>query len=204
MISQEKNDNHTDHAHDPVASEPPALAVAATLTTDEPDVDMPFFQRQAADRLPPPPIAFSNEPSTLGLNDTLDCAAAMLRRIFDSPAVRLAYYNRSRSWHKNSAGKGKDGGDFERQWLKMFAEEIPGGKGANLNMNDFGNIHRVMFLTLRRAMLAITGHDVHPNPNEPPPPAGTVFRSFHWIPNDTSTPQGTYNPPELGFPLDQP
>jgi hypothetical protein len=218
--------NNSDHAHASAVTETPSETTSSAASdakeTEQPapaanaapvappsvpdlhaelDPDMPFFRAQPADRVPPPQIPSSGEAATLSVNGTLDCAALMLQRIFASPAVRFEYYNRSRSWHKRSAGTGRDGGDYERQWLKMLADELPDKKGVGLNANDFGNIHQVMFLTLRRAMIAVTGHDPHPAATSVVEP----IRSFHFIPNDTSAPAGTYNPAtELGLPRDQP
>jgi hypothetical protein len=193
-----------------------------TLEGDEPDVDMPWFQAVQWDNPPPNPI--STDSATLSQSDTVAYAKEMLEQIFASATTRRAYYNTSRSWHKNFAQLGNGGGEYFSHWQTVLVDGL-GAKAQGLNVNDFANIHRWMFLVLRRALLAITGHDPHPNPDEPRPtaaPAAPVngaaaaavmpaarrqtprYRSFHWVPNDTSSPLGTYSNPELGAPTDQP
>ena len=173
----------------------------------EPDVNQLWYQKMEPNAMPPPHIPPSNVPGTLNARQVNQMADALLKALSDDMVLRHKYYNLSRTWHNNSAGKGIDGGDFTKQWLRLLLEELPNGQGIGLNVNDFANIHRVMFLKLRRLMLAVTGHDVHPKPDDPPPGGPRTIapsRSFHWVPNDGSEPLGTYNSGQLGYPADQP
>ncbi|MDB5073076.1 MAG: hypothetical protein JWM87_4187 [Candidatus Eremiobacteraeota bacterium] len=180
---------------------------SAARIHDEPDPNQPWYEKMEANAMPPPHIPSSKMPGTLTAAQTVAIADVLLHALSGDRVLRHKYYNLSRTWHNNSAGKGIDGGDFTKQWLKLLADEIPDGQGIGLNVNDFANIHRSMFLQLRRLTLAVTGHDIHPNPNEPvPEPLRQIApnRSFHWVPNDPSAPLGTYNNKDLGFPTDLP
>lgn len=191
---------------------------------DEPDIDMPWFQPQTAARIPPPVIPISTQPGVLTLAETISYATELLQVLLADQQARSTYYNLSRSWHDNLARLDVGGGDFEAQWLAFLATTLTGSKRSALTANDFGNIHRWLFLALRRVFLAVTGHDPHPNPDEPLPlavvqgaapqaaqlasqpvskPRVGRFRSFHWVPNDTSAALGTYQNQELGVPTDQ-
>ena len=131
------------------------------------------------------------------------------------------------AWHKNYAALGNGGGDFEARWLALLAQALTGAKRNTLNTNDFANIHRWLFLELRCLLLAVTGHDPHPNPDERQPPrSGPVLaeaqqrdkrasqtpvqnringsRGFHWVPTTPSAPLGTWTDGELGVPADGP
>jgi hypothetical protein len=174
---------------------------AFALEHDVPDVNQKYFIEQWPDHMPP--VKRSTVPGTISdPSDVIDRAIELLKLLFAEPDFRLRYYNIARSWHNRSQGTGGNGGDYEQQWLTLLSDAKV---GAGLNTNDFANIHRVMFLTLWRTMLTITGRDVHGNVDELPHDGMPAFRSFHWVPNDTSAPLGTFNRgTELGFPPDQP
>ncbi|MBV8582068.1 MAG: hypothetical protein JOZ86_15700 [Candidatus Eremiobacteraeota bacterium] len=166
-------------------------AAAVAILPDDPDVDEPWYVAAKPEQKVPQ----NKNAAALSLSDTLTCGQALLAALNTNLELRLQYYNISRTWHKAQNG-GTGGGEFGQQWLALLNKAVPQYQSQNLNTNDFANLHRYVFFTLRRTMLAITGHDVDPDSVAT---ATSTTRSFHWVPNDSSAAGGTFSTVELGL-----
>lgn len=103
---------------------------------------------------------------------------------------RLRYYNLSRTWHNTyyQSGATRKGGDFGDELCRLFEQLHP---PALLQLHDIANIHRYVFMILRRSLLAMTGHDIDPDA------AKDDTRSYHFPPNDASV--ASMRNKDLGF-----
>lgn len=135
-----------------------------------------------------------NSPRTPGAILTASEIRALGEKVLNALAhdadFRLRYYNLSRTWHNAyyQSGTAKKGGEYGNQLCRLFEQLHP---PALLQLDDIANLHRYVFLTLRRSVLAMTGHDIDPDAGH------EHIESYHFPPNDGSN--YTMSPKDLGF-----
>jgi hypothetical protein len=137
--------------------------------------------------------------TNLSIPETQNTASRFASALVTNDAVRGAYYKLIRTYKKGRAS-GTDGGSYGKQYLTIVQQFAPSGKRVALN--DLANIHLTTFLILRRAVLALTAHDIDPDsfdPKEDGQPlhgeALVHFFSYHYGPNAGSS--VTYSPSNL-------
>ena len=104
--------------------------------------------------------------------------------------LRKRYYKVIRTY-KKTRGHGSLGGQYGRKYIDILKTFAPQGKTPALD--DIANIHLATLLILRRAVLALTAHDIDPDSfkgerlAEFRDKSKANFLSFHFGPNDGST-----------------
>jgi hypothetical protein len=108
----------------------------------------------------------------LSMAETRNLASRFAAALLTSDSVRGNYYKLIRTWKK---GKGKYG----QQYIAILQPFATSGK--QLALDDIANVHLTTFLILRRAVLALTAHDIDPDAFD-----AVTVRSYHFGPNDGS------------------
>ena len=157
---------------------------AANAAEPDPDIDRSWFVPVS-----PHSNGLRQDGNALTLPQIVNCANALLDLLRDEPSVRERYYNLSREWHKNWYAN-KIGNDLEfGEQLCGLLETVLTLPVKPLQLSDFAYIHAYVFYSLRRSVIALTGHDIDPDSwplgamaSRSARDLGNLF-SFHWPPN---------------------
>jgi hypothetical protein len=95
---------------------------------------------------------------------------------------RKTYYDISRTWHDAFDPNNPDASKLH--FGDNICRKIEEVVSAHLEMRDAANVHMCAFWLLRRAIFALTSHDVDPD-------SGLHIESWHWTPNGLPNVQGT-------------
>jgi len=122
----------------------------------------------------------------------LELVSAMLPE--SGADLRASYYHLIRTWKKKKYLSGgtpssKPGGKYGGKYVALLTNKL--SPPRPLQLDDIANIHLCAVLYLRRALLALTAHDVDPDASmtkqRAKPGNSLGSRSFHWGPNDGSS-----------------
>src|SRR5438270_3793765 len=130
--------------------------------------------------------------NVLSLAETQNAAHAFVAGLISDTGgdLRKRYYKLIRTY-KKTRGHGTSGGEYGHKYVEILKTFTPQGKIPALN--DIANIHLATVLILRRAVLALTAHDIDPDSFKDERAAEfrdkskVTFFSFHFGPNDGST-----------------
>jgi hypothetical protein len=158
------------------------------------DIDAPWHADEAQDG-----NAGCASGHVLSIEETRNAAHAFATVLIADTGTELRkeYYKLIRTYKKTRAdsvnnGQGPFGGEYGHKYLAILNSFVP---GKTLALDDIANIHLATILILRRAVLALTAHDIDPDAFEPERAASFKNRdqralnnlfSFHFGPNDGS------------------
>jgi len=175
-----------------VALAAPAQAVRPSGPCDDPDTDpdIDLFQHHDVAEDGNAGVAVGH---ALSLPETQHLGRKLARLMLDDPDLRASYYHIVRSWKTKFYAKGANhkvlGGQRGAALVKLLNKKLRPPRP--LKLSDIGALHLHAFLDYRRAVLALTGHDIDPDALK------GATRSFHFGPNDYST--SVFQPSQLGF-----
>lgn len=127
--------------------------------------------------------------TALTIEETRNAAQAFAKSLISdtSGGLRKRYYKLIRTY-KKTRGSGTLGGEYGHKYLDILNAFAPQGK--TLALNDIANVHLATVLILRRAVLALTAHDIDPDSFKSErflDKSKLNYLSFHFGPNDGST-----------------
>lgn len=126
----------------------------------------------------------------LNIGETQNAAHAFAASLISDTGggLRKRYYKLIRTY-KKKRGHGALGGMYGQKYLDILKTFAPQGK--TLALDDIADIHLATLLILRRAVLALTAHDIDPDSFKSELAAEfrdkSYLLSFHFGPNDGST-----------------
>jgi hypothetical protein len=124
-----------------------------------------------------------NAGTALTLAETRELAREFVLLLIDDSDLRDRYYHFVRTYKKRYYhSSDQKGGKYGHGYVQLLKEKL--NPPRDLQLNDIANLHLAAVLYLRRALLALTAHDVDPGATQE---GSAITKSFHFGPNDGSS-----------------